>query len=129
MQKFIPAELRSIILRLPSIPYLEAIVLLHRSPSQVWRSETLATRLYVTKRTALHIMTYLCSSGICLHNDGRKDEVIYQPEPESLKNLISNLVDYYAKNLIEVTNLIHANNQSQEKAQEFANAFIWRNDK
>lgn len=129
MQNFTPAELHSFLLRLPSIPYLEAIVLLHRSPNEVWKSEALATRLYVPKHMALRIMSDLCTLGICLHTNGHSDQVIYQPESESLKNLISSLVDYYAKNLIEVTNLIHSSNHSQENAQEFANAFIWRKNK
>ncbi len=129
MQKFIPDELRSFILRLPSIPYLEAIVLLHRSPNEVWKNEALAAQLYVPQRMALRIMSDLCSSGICCRANGYTDRFVYRPESESLNNLISKLVDYYAKNLIEVTNLIHAGTNSQEKAQEFANAFIWRKER
>lgn len=129
MQKFLPTELRSFLLRLPSIPYLEAIVLLQGSPREVWKSDMLATRLYVPERTALRIMSDLCASGICQRANGHKDQYLYQPESENLNTLISNLVDYYAKNLIEVTNLIHANTNSQEKAQEFANAFIWKKNK
>ncbi len=129
MQKFIPAELRSFLLRLPSIPYLEAIVLLHRSPNEVWKIKALATRLYVPERMVSRIMSDLCSSGICRCANGYTDKFLYRPESESLNNLISSLADYYSKNLIEVTNLIHAGNNSQEKAQEFANAFIWRKDK
>ncbi len=125
----LPAELRSFLLRLPSIPYLEAIVLLHRSPEQVWKCNALATRLYVPERMALRIMSDLCASGICRPATGSTHQVIYRPDSESLNKLISSLVDYYAKNLIEVTNLIHASNDSQEKAQEFANAFIWRKDR
>jgi hypothetical protein len=129
MQNNMPAELRSFLLRLPSVPYIEAIVLFHRSPKEVWKKEALATRLYVPKRMALRIITDLCSLGICSRENDDIDQVVFRPESESLNNLISSLVDYYAKNLIEVTNLIHGNTNTQEKAQEFANAFIWRKDK
>lgn len=89
----------------------------------------LATRLYVPERMVLRIMSDLCASGICKRANGYKDQYLYLPESENLNTLISNLVDYYAKNLIEVTNLIHANTNSKEKAQEFANAFIWKKNK
>ena len=129
MKKLIPVELRSFLLRLPSIPYLEAIVLIHQSPNEIWNCEVLATRLYVPERIVLRIMSDLCSSGICRRANDYTDQFLYQPESEKLNILISNLVDYYAKNLIEVTNLIHATNNSHEKAQEFANAFIWKKEK
>ncbi len=129
MHKFQPPELRSFILRLPSIPYLETIVLLHRSPNEIWKSEALASRLYVPEHMVLRIMSNLCSSGICLRTEGYKNQFLYRPESERLNCLISSLVDYYTKNLIEVTNLIHAGTNSQEKAQDFANAFIWKSDK
>lgn len=129
MQKFIPADLHSFLLRLPSIPYLEAIVLLQGSPNEIWKTDVLATRLYVPERMVLRIMSDLCSSGICCRANGYTNQFLYQPESESLNKLISSLVDYYAKNLIEVTNLIHAGANSQEKAQKFADAFIWKKDK
>jgi hypothetical protein len=128
MQKLIPAELHGFLLRLPSIPHLEAIVLFYRSPNEVWKSELLATRLYVPQRTAMRIMSDLCALGICSHSENDAEQFVYKPESELLSNLITSLVDYYAKNLIEVTNLIHARTNTQEKAQEFANAFIWRKD-
>ncbi len=94
----------------------------------MWKSEVLARRLYVPERMVLRIMSDLCSLGICCRANGYTNQFLYQPEPESLHILISSLVDYYAKNLIEVTNLIHAASNSKEKAQEFANAFIWRKE-
>lgn len=129
MQNFIPAELHSFLLRLPSIPHLEAIILFHRSPNEVWGSASLATRLYISQRTAFRIISDLSYLGICSNANNDSEQFVYCPESESLNTLISSLVDYYAKNLIEVTHLIHARTNTQEKAQEFANAFIWRKDK
>jgi hypothetical protein len=129
MQKQIPAELHSFLLRLPSIPHLEAIILFYRSPNELWKGESLATRLYIPQRTALRIMSDLRELGICSPLKSDSDEFVYRPESERLNTVISSLVDYYAKNLIEVTHLIHARTNTQEKAQEFANAFIWRKDK
>lgn len=127
MQKSIPAELHSFLLRLPSIPHLEAIILFYKSPNEVWKKESLATRLYVPRRMASRIMSDLCSLGICTHTNCDFEQCVYKPESENLNDLITSLVDYYAKNLIEVTNLIHARSNAQEKAQDFADAFIWRN--
>jgi hypothetical protein len=49
----IPEELRRFILTsVPSVPFLEALLLMRADQTQPWRSDTLAARLYVREKTA-----------------------------------------------------------------------------
>jgi hypothetical protein len=40
--------------------------------------------------------------------------------------MVTRLADVYAKNLTEVTNIIHS--KTDRRAQQFADAFRWRRD-
>jgi hypothetical protein len=50
----------------------------------------------------------------------------YRPATEELRGMIDRLADVYAKNLVDVTNLVHS--KTGKKAQQFADAFKWRKD-
>lgn len=118
-------DLRNFIQSIPSIPYLEAILLLKGPPVRSWSSETVGKRLYLAKDQAGIIMGRLCDAQICTTVPDHPDEYIYHPESTELDDLICRLIDFYAHNLIEVTNLIHAN-ALQKNVQQYADAFKWR---
>ena len=118
-------DLRTFILSIPSIPHLEAILLLKGPPVRPWALEAIGRRLYLAKDQVKIILRRLCAARICASVPGQPDQYIYQPESAELADLIERLVDFYAHNLIEVTNLIHAN-ASQKNVQQYADAFKWR---
>lgn len=118
-------DLRNFIQSIPSIPYLEAILLLKEPPVRSWSSETVGKRLYLAKDQVSMIMGRLCDAHICSTVQAHADQYIYHPESMELDDLICRLIDFYAHNLIEVTNLIHAN-VSQKNVQQYADAFRWR---
>lgn len=118
-------DLRDFILSIPSIPYLEAILLLKGPPVRPWASETIGKRLYLAKDQVGIILRKLCAAHICSTVSNQPDQYIYQPESAELDDLICRLITFYAHNLIEVTNLIHANS-SQMNVQQYADAFKWR---
>ena len=118
-------DLRNFIQSIPSIPYLEAILLLKGPPVKVWEAETVGKRLYLAKDQVGIILKKLCAARICSIVPNHPDQYIYQPESAELDELIGRLINFYAHNLIEVTNLIHAN-ASQKNVQQYADAFKWR---
>ena len=118
-------DLRIFILSIPSIPYLEAILLFKGPPIQPWEPETIGRRLYLAKDQVKVILRKLCTERICSTVPGRPGHYIYQPESPELDDLINRLINFYAHNLIEVTHLIHANT-SQKNVQQYADAFKWR---
>ena len=110
---------------IPSIPYLEAILLFRGPPIVNWGREGIASRLYMSQDQARIIIDKLCKANICKAVKG-ENTYIYAPKDESLATMISRLADYYAQNLVLVTNIIHANASKPSKAQQFADTFKWK---
>ena len=124
----IPEDLRRFVLTsIPSVPFLEALLLMRADPAQAWRRDTLARRLYVREKTAKGLLADLCTAGIAVHyDDAGADGYRYAPADAGLRERIDRLADVYATHLVEVTHLIHSS--LDRKAQQFADAFKWRKD-
>jgi hypothetical protein len=124
----IPEDLRRFVLTsIPSVPFLEALLLMRADPAQAWRRDTLARRLYVREKTAEGLLADLCTAGIAVHcDDAGVDSYRYEPADVGLRERIDRLADVYATHLVEVTHLIHSS--LDRKAQQFADAFKWRKD-
>lgn len=118
---------RFILINIPSIPYLEALLLLHGDPSQQLNVEQVAKRLFINVKIASAILQQLQLAGVI--ENVNKDPNLYQyhPRSEELKKILDELAKIYLTDLIEVTNLVHSN--TNKKAQKFANAFLWRKDR
>jgi len=128
----IPEDIRRFVLTsIPSVPFLEALLLMHADPARPWRKDTLAQRLYVREKTADSLLADLCAAGMaapCEPVGGKPaaDGFCYHPDSEALRERIDRLADLYATHLVEVTLLIHSS--LDRKAQQFADAFKWRKD-
>lgn len=124
----IPEDIRRFVLTsIPSVPFLEALLLMRADPLRAWHRDTLARRLYVRERTADSLLADLCKAGMvkpCAPPDA--DCYRYEPVPECLRERIDRLADLYSTHLVEVTHLIHSS--LDRKAQQFADAFKWRKD-
>lgn len=124
----IPEDLRRFVLTsIPSVPFLEALLLLRADPAQQWHSDMLAQRLYVRERTAHALLEDLCRAGMVAPcADTPQACYQYQPNSGHLRERIDALAELYAKHLVEVTLLIHST--LDRKAQQFADAFKLRKD-
>jgi hypothetical protein len=121
----LPADVRRFILTsIPSVPYLEAVLLLRAEPRQAWTSALLAQRLYVPERTALELLNQLREGGIA--EAPSEAAVRYAPPPE-LAGMLDRLAHAYAADLMTITDLIHS--RVERRAQQFADAFRFRKDK
>lgn len=121
-------ELRRFILRIPSIPFLEALLLLRSAPSQTWDADTVARRLYINSQQAIELLKGLAAARVCMEVKHNPECFIYKPESDELCKLIDDLASEYAHNLIEVTNLIHANSNQDRKIHLLADAFVLRKE-
>lgn len=120
----LPADVRRFILTsIPSVPYLEAVLLLRAESGKEWDAGQLARRLYVPERTGAELLELLRSSGIGEPADA--GGLRYAPNAE-LRDLIDRLAQVYAANLVAVTDLIHS--RIDRRAQQFADAFRFRKD-
>lgn len=121
----LPADVRRFILTsVPSVPYLEAVLLLRAEPQKAWDAAQLARRLYIPERNGVELIGLLRSSGIA-HPVGETSSVRYAPTAE-LAELLDRVAQAYATDLVAVTDLIHS--RIDRRAQQFADAFRFRKE-
>lgn len=123
----LPADVRRFILTsVPSVPYLEAVLLLRAQPQASWDAAQLARRLYVPERTGAELLALLRESGVAQpEGEGEGAPARYAP-PAELADVIERLAQAYAANLVAVTDLIHS--RIDRRAQQFADAFRFRKE-
>ncbi|MDB5750701.1 MAG: hypothetical protein JWP65_1122 [Ramlibacter sp.] len=121
----VPAEIRRFILTtIPSVPYLEAVLLLRAEPDHAWDASLLARRLYVGERTAAELLALLTAAGVASAQAGVAG-VRYAPAPE-VASLFDQVALAYATDLVAITDLIHS--RIDKRAQQFADAFRFRKE-
>ena len=122
----IPEDIRRFVLTsIPSVPHLEALLLLRGLPESGWTVVQLAERLYIGNKVAAGLLDDLCRAGMAGKIAGAP-LFRYQPASEALRTRIDALADLYARRLVDVSNLIHA--RLERKAQQFADAFRLRKE-
>jgi hypothetical protein len=121
----VPDEVRRFILTsIPSVPYLEALLLLRAEPGRPWDSYRLAGRLYIGEGQALELLQAMQQAGVVTRGDA--GSFTYAPAHEELRTLIDTLAETYAHDLVGVTDLIHS--RLDKRAQQFADAFRWKKE-
>jgi hypothetical protein len=121
----VPADIRRYILTsVPSVPFLEAVLLLRAEPGHDWDASLLARRLYVGDRTASDLLSQLEAGGIA-ERTGVAEAVRYAPRGE-LRELLDRVAHAYAADLVAITDLIHS--RIDKRAQQFADAFRFRKE-
>jgi hypothetical protein len=121
----LPADVRRFVLTsIPSVPYLEAVLLLRAQPQEAWQATDLARRLYVPDRTATDLVQQLRDGGVAeaVHEG---DAIRYAPAAE-LRERLDALAHWYTVDLVTITQLIHS--RIDRRAQQFADAFRIRKE-
>ena len=120
----IPADVQDFIIRrIDSVTQLEALLLLRRHPDETWDLQATARRLYTTEQEVAEVLALLCNDGLLSVRDG-----IYRYDcatPQE-RDRVDQLADIYARQLIQVTNMIHA---KPRRIRQFADAFRLRKDR
>lgn len=126
-EEFISADVRRFLLTsISSVPYLEALLLLRSEPEHSWDSRSMAQRLYIGDDRARLLLQELISAGIAAQTSQDPLQGRYQPALPELQRMLDAVADAYVRHLVEVTQLIHS--KLDKKAQQFADAFKWRQD-
>lgn len=120
----IPDDVRRFLLgAIPSVPHLEALLLLRAEPSEPWTASRLARRLYVDEGQAGSLLRDLHGAGL-LQATGHGHR--FAPAEAALADTVSELDAVYARHVVAVAELIHSS--SDRKAQRFADAFRLRKE-
>ncbi len=121
----IPDEVRRFILTsIPSVPYLEALLLLRAERAQPWDSYKVASRLYIGEGQALELLQFMQQCGIATRSDA--GGFAYAPASPELESVIDELAHAYSHDLVGVTDLIHS--RLDKRAHQFADAFRWKKE-
>ena len=118
---------RFILLFIPSVPYLEALLILRNQAGQSWDAADIAPQLYLNQAAAAALLDELHKNEVIIVDESVPGKYRYQPRTPKMAQMIGQLADVYPHNLIEITHLIHA--KLNKKAHKFADAFIWGNKK
>ncbi|MBL0418979.1 hypothetical protein JI739_01345 [Ramlibacter sp. AW1] len=124
----LPPDLRRFIATsIPSVPYLEAVLLLRAEPSTAWTASTMARRLYLPEADAARLLADAAEAGMAQVSSGTQDPIYgYAPSTPELAQVLDRLAAHYAVDLVTVTDLIHS--KVEKRAQQFADGFRWRKD-
>lgn len=121
----LPDDVRRFVLTsIPSVPHLEALLLLRSQPQRPWDALTIARRLYVPEARAAELLRSLHAGGFAVDEGGAGFR--YQPRDEALQGMIERVDHLYATRLVEMTDLIHT--RVEKRALQFADAFRWKKE-
>jgi hypothetical protein len=123
MHRAVPDDIRRFILTsVPSVPFLEAMLLLRSEARASWDPAALARRLYLQPNRAGDLLRQLADAGFIASS---ADGWHWQPAPDAVA-LVDDLAHLYSENLLGVTALIHS--REERRAHQFADAFRLRKD-
>jgi hypothetical protein len=121
-KEVISADLRNFIARyIDSVAQLEALLLLHKDPTEKWTLEGVARRLYTGESETAAVLSRLSGDGMVTH----QDQFYWYECAPALAPTVDRLSDAYRHQLIAITNLIHA---KPRRIREFADAFKLKKD-
>lgn len=124
VEEQIPGDVRRYLAAsVPSVPYLEAALLLRSEPDAYWNADNLSARLYVRQRDAADLLRDLVANGVAVASS--EGFVRYTGDPV-LRGVLDSVARTYAAHLFEVTKLLHS--KGDRRAHVFAEAFRIRKE-
>ena len=115
---------RFILAAVPSVPFMEALLIAREAAPSPVTVELVAARLYVDARRAADLLEQLGAAGV-VERDREAGGYRYSPG-DDLRPMVDELAQVYRTNLVEVAGLIHSS--TGRMAQRFSDAFKWRKD-
>ena len=123
----LPESLRRFILTsVPSVPFVEALLLFRRDPDAPRDAAFVARHLYVGEHAAAEVIAQLATARIVEPVERPSPGFRYRPATSELASLLDALSTYYGTHLVEITDMIHSSRA--RAAKQFADAFKLRKD-
>lgn len=122
----IPEDLRRFLLTsVPSVPFVEALLLLREAHGEPIETTHIARRLYMPEHAVAAVLEQLAAARIVERLLQGPSAYRFAPAPE-LASIVEQLATFYRSHLVEVTDVIHS--RTARKAHQFADAFRLRKD-
>ena len=112
MKPPIPDAVRRFLLTyIPTVPHLEALLLVWRGDRPTWSTEEIATRLYIGDAQARGYLDELLQAGL-VETDA---DARFRPRRDqpALASLLSDVERTYSRRVCDVAELIHANSEQR----------------
>jgi hypothetical protein len=120
----LPTEVQRFVLTsVPSVPFLEGMLLLRSAPGATWEPRHVSQRLYVPEPVARELLVSLQQAGFAAAAGANSFR--YAPSAE-VATKVDQLAHWYAVRLLDVSMLIHG--KLDKRAQHFADAFRWKKE-
>jgi len=111
----LPDEIRRFILTsIPSVPHLEALLLLRNEPGP-WNADRLSRRLYMNVRAAVGVLVDLQRAHLLCCKGQAAGHYCYAPASDELGGLVGRLADLYSRQLVAVSHLIHSGSKTAKR--------------
>ena len=110
---------RFVLTSIPSVPFLEAMLLLRSEPAAEWDGKRLSRRLYISERAAAQLLHELHAADLARLASRTLPAYCYAPATDVVRGIVDQLAAAYAANLVEITNLIHSGNKTLYSANAF----------
>ncbi|MGH7313383.1 MAG: hypothetical protein ACREJV_09435 [Candidatus Rokuibacteriota bacterium] len=107
-----------------SVPALEALLLMRKSPARRWTPAVLAAELYMDTSQVAPLLADLSGRGLCGSEEGAEPVYFWRPASPELAAALERLADVYGRYLVAVTNLIHG--KPRPSVRGFLDAFRLR---
>jgi hypothetical protein len=114
-QTEIPLEVQQFVsASIPTIPHLEALMLLRATAPARWGADSLARRLYISRQAADKVLADLSKDGIlgCIEVDAA---FFYPARAGAPTALVDQLGALYATRLVEITLLVHSRSDDRNR--------------
>lgn len=119
----IPEDVRRFLLQcIDSVEQLEVLLLLHRTPDQVWSPEAVAQALYSNTASIARRLAGLDVSGLVASDESRSYR--YQPSTAALEDTVTLLAETYRERRVAVITVIAS--KPMENVRAFSDAFRLR---
>lgn len=124
----LPADVQRFILTsVPSVPFLEALLLFHREPARALTPAEVGRALYMAESEAARLVDALQAAGLVLPVPERRRAFRFEGAGDELRRVVDRVAACHATHLIAITHLIH--DDKQRNGSRFSDAFRLRKDK
>ncbi len=125
--KPIPEDVRRFVATsIPSVPFLEAMLVVKAAAGEPVAVRGVAERLYISERGAGELARALHAAHIVRPVDAAGLHYRFEPADPRLARMVEAVARHYQENLIEMTELIHS--KTARSALQFADAFKFRKE-
>jgi DNA-binding IclR family transcriptional regulator len=117
---------RFILQEMPTVPHLEALLLVWNSRPKEWTVEEMARALYVAPAMAHSILQQLARRELLAAGSGDPESYRYESASSKRNSLVEAVDAAYRRDLVRISKMIHS--AATPALRDFADAFRFKKD-